>query len=186
MKKMIESVTGGYSSSARVVDGTLILSLPDAVTPVVWRMDMGHAKASAIEVRQNKDETFSLVLKTPRGDVNEIAPFATKAGAVRALMEISRAMESAHGQIRPSMALVPAGDQAAMPAPPPRATGGGKLVTGIIGAILLIGVVMMLLSAGSGPGGGSYTGAEIPAAADPEAANRPGVPVSADDFLRGR
>lgn len=184
MKKMIESITGGYSSSARIVDGTLVLSLPDALTPVVWRMDMGHAKASAIEVRENEDGTFSLVLKTPRGDVNDIAPFASKALAVRALMEVSRAMENAHGNIRSSMALVPAGDQPPMAAT--RASGGGKLLTGVIGLLLLVGIIMMLVSVGPGPGGAPGMGTDIPAAGDPEAANRPGVPVSADDFLRGR
>lgn len=184
MKKMLESITGGYTSSARIVDGTLVLSLPDALTPVVWRMDMGHAKASAIEVRENKDGAYVLTLKTPRGDVNDIAPFATKAGAVRALMEVSHAMESAHGQIRPSMALVPAGEQTvSAPATAPRPTSGGKILTGIIGVLLLLGIVMMLVTAGPGPG---VMPPADTAANDPAAATRPGVPVSADDFLRGR
>lgn len=94
----IANLTGGYSSSAKIVDGTLILSLPDAVSPVVWRMDLGQAKASALEIREKKNGTFMLTLKTPKGDVNEIAPFDERARALRALMAVSRAMEQAHGQ----------------------------------------------------------------------------------------
>ena len=111
MKKLIETVTGGYASSASVVDGTLILSLPDALAPVVWRMDLGHVKSSALEVRDQSDGTFMLTLKTPREDIHNIAPFATRAQAVRALMAVSRAMEQGHGQIKPAAAL-PANDDA--------------------------------------------------------------------------
>src|SRR5690606_21303301 len=67
MKRMIENITGNYAASASVVDGTLIISLPDAITPVVWRFALGQAKASALEVRPQDDGTFMLLLKTPRG-----------------------------------------------------------------------------------------------------------------------
>ena len=104
MKRMIESITGNYSASASVVDGTLILSLPDALTPVIWRLELGQARASAMEVRDREDGSFVLLLKTPRGDVNDIAAFSSRGRAVAALMTISRAMEQAHGQIRPPAA----------------------------------------------------------------------------------
>jgi len=102
MKKLMQSLTGSYASNASVVDGTLILSLPDAITPVVWRMELGHVKSSAMEVRENDDKTCTLFLKTPRGDMNDIAPFSSKAQAVRALMAVSHAMERAHGQVLPA------------------------------------------------------------------------------------
>ena len=66
MALFINKLTGGFSASAKVVDGTLILSLPDAISPVVWRMELGHAKSSAIEVREQDNGTFMLTLKTAR------------------------------------------------------------------------------------------------------------------------
>ena len=181
MKKMIQSMTGGYSSSACVVDGTLILSLPDAITPSVWRMDLGHAKSSALEVRENADKTFTLVLKTPRGDVNDIAPFANKALAVKALMAVSRALEQSQGQTRP--AQVAAANDAAAAANVKK--GKGKIATSIVAIVLLIGLIALFVN--MGPRTEVISGAESEQAAsfdDGEA--KPGVSMSADDFLRSR
>jgi len=183
MKKLIEALTGGYSSSAKVVDGMLILSLPDAVSPVIWRMELGHAKASAMEVRENDDGTFSLVLRTPRGETNEIAPFTTRAAAVRALMSVSRALESGASRVAQPQAAANV-RVAAEPAAPARR--GGGLVPGLIAVGILVILISIFFSMmpktvpmGVAPAGG------IPG---PAAANgsAPGMPVSADDFLRGR
>lgn len=88
-------------ASAKIIDGKLILSLPHALTPVVWQMDMGQAKASALEVRENKTAGhYMLVLKTPRGEATDVAPFETRDQAVDALMAVSGALSSAHGRIR--------------------------------------------------------------------------------------
>ena len=92
MKRMIESITGGYTSSARVSGNALILTLPDATAPVVWRFDLSHVRSSALEVREQNDK-FMLVIKTPRGDSHDVAAFAERGGAVRALMAASRALE---------------------------------------------------------------------------------------------
>lgn len=184
MKKLIQSMTGGYSSSACVVDGTLILTLPDAITPVVWRMDLGHAKASALEVRNNDDKTFTLTLKTPRGDVNDIANFSVRAQAVRALMAVSHAMERAHGQTIQSGQAVVANDA---PQTPAAGKGKGKILNSIIAIILLIGLIVLFVNMGPRPvpiaGDGSASGAPPVSFGGEE---QPGVPMSADDFLRSR
>ena len=99
--KWIETLTGNYSASARVIDGTLIISLPQAMTPVVWRMELGHVRASALEVRKQEGGTFMLTLKTPKGDISDIGLFDNRGRAVEALMAVSRAMEQAQGQLRP-------------------------------------------------------------------------------------
>lgn len=183
MKKLIQSMTGNYSSSACVVDGTLIISLPNAIRPVVWRMELGHAKASALEVREDSGGTFSLTLKTPRGDVNDIAPFARKAQAIEALMAVSRAMERAHGQINP----VAAG--AANDAKMKTSSGGkkGKALTSLVAIILLVILISVFIGMGPQPvpiGGGEETATVSSSSGG--GGDRPGVPQSADDFLRGR
>ncbi len=44
-----------HSSTAKVVDGSLVLSLPDAVTPVVMRLSLEEAKSAAFTVLEKKD-----------------------------------------------------------------------------------------------------------------------------------
>lgn len=92
MSSIIDNVTGGYKSSAKVNAGTLVLSLPDAITPVVWRMDLSTAKSSAIEVRENEDGFYDLVLKTPKADAHNIAVYEFKIKATQALMAVTKAM----------------------------------------------------------------------------------------------
>lgn len=196
----IKKLTGGYTSSAKVVDGTLVISMPDAISPVVWRMDFGHAKSSAIEVRDN-DGHYVLILKTPKGDVNDIAPFDSKAKAVNALMAVSRAMEQGHGQIKPVTATaqattneVPqatvAANVNAQPTQPQTAQSGkGQTAAGIIGVLILIGLLFFLFKLSNtapdyGIGNTSINAEE--ATKMSHDADEAGVPLSADSFLRGR
>lgn len=196
MKRMIENMTGNYSASASVVDGTLILSLPDAVTPVVWRLDLGHAKASALEVRDHEDGKFTLLLKTPRGDVNDIAHFASRGRAVAALMEVTRAMQNAHTQMNGQYATppytgepynaahlpVPVGRKKNRAAPADRHHGGKGWIGGLVAIALIVllgGVLMNMPPRHISPA----TTAASPGVNATQAA---GVPVSADAFLKNR
>ncbi|OIN86690.1 MAG: hypothetical protein AUJ12_05280 [Alphaproteobacteria bacterium CG1_02_46_17] len=109
-------MTEKFVPTAKVVDGILILSLPDALSPVVWQMEVGQSKSSALEVRANEDGTiFTLVLKTPRQDILEIARYDQRDDAVRALLTVSSAMEQAQGQIRMASSDTAAGRQYGSP-----------------------------------------------------------------------
>lgn len=185
--RWMETLTGNYSSSARVVDGTLIISLPQAITPIVWRMELGHVRASALEVRHQEDGTSMLTLKTPKGDIHDIAPFRTKGQAIQALMAVSRAMEQAHGQMRPAAAntdgvvnLTTAAQRAVSPRPASRS----RFATGIIGTILLLCLIALFLNIGSQNHESMANGHSTVSGHAPEAAT--GVPLSADDFLSNR
>ena len=102
MNTLWKKTNDEYESSAKVVDGNLILSLPDAINPVVWRMELGSVKASALEVKPLAAEgTFLLSLKTPKGEVHDIAPFQTRDQAVRALMRVSAGLQGAQGKLSP-------------------------------------------------------------------------------------
>ena len=87
------------TSTAKVVDGRLVLSLTDAQKPVVWQFDLSVAKSSAIELRETNSGETTLILKTAKQDVQDIATYDTSEKAVRALLAISRAMERAQGQM---------------------------------------------------------------------------------------
>ncbi len=184
--RWIETLTGNYSASASVVDGTLIISLPQAVTPVVWRMELGHVRASALEVRKQDNGTHVLTLKTPKGDVYDIAPFDTRGKAVQALMSVSRAMEQAHGQMR--AAVMGAANDTSTAAQAhktaPAESSKGRFITGIIGTVLLLGLIAIFLNTtGPNPTSTKATGTSSSAAPSAPAT---GVPLSADDFLNNR
>lgn len=178
--KLLQCITGGYTSSARVVGDALVLSLPDACSPVVWRMELGDIKAAAFEIK-NDGETWTLTMKTPKGEAQSIAPFDSKAKAVRALMTTSRAMEQA--STRPVYANDP-GHPAAQAA----RKGKGQLAAGIIGVVLLGVLIVGLVQAGPKPPTSlNATGASsTEATADGASGGAPGVPVSADSFLMNR
>ncbi len=177
MKRLKESNT---QARASIVDGKLILSLPHALTPVVWQMDLAQAKASALEVRDNKENGSSaLILKTARGETTEIAPFEKKSDAVDALMAVSRALESAHGHIRGGAA---AGETATVVSPAqPRKR--GKWIAIVLGLLMLL-VLINLWGAmlPSTPRG--FETSPLSPVSQTGGGDQNGVPVSADEFLK--
>lgn len=187
MKNPIESIKKKTQTSARVVDGKLVLSFPEAITPVVWQMDLDQTKASALEVRENKEEgSFVLVLKTPRGETINVAAFQQKADAVQGLMAASHALENAWGQIRPGrVSDTPKQDNKPLAAAPKHIhkEGGSKWIGTIIGIVFILILLSIWnstsLRAPSSIGGNTQASAG-------NAQQSTGVPVSADDFLSGR
>jgi len=166
-----------YKSNAKVVDGKLILSFPNALNPVVWQMDLHDAKASALEVNENKDVGYDLVLKTLKGETVHVASFEDKQDSVDGLMAASKAMEGGGGSIvsrsGPSCNIRE------------RGKGVFKGALWVVGALVVIFVLMNILSALTSSGGGR-TSAGLASAPSAPVAQPSGVPVSADDFLRGR
>lgn len=189
--------TNPNRSTASVVDGTLILTLPEALRPCVWQMQLGQTKSSALEVRDQEDGSYLLVLKTPRSEFLEIAPFAHKARAVDALMAVSRAMERAHGQLQ---AYNPA-TQYPMPAVIPQRSAIARFfrVIGfcllfLVAAALLLGGFLWLTRDKTGSstavapveqGDNGLQQMSVPPASAPEPIPG-GEPVSAEDFLNNQ
>lgn len=180
-----KKVPSEYESSAKVVDGNLIISLPDAVNPIVWRMELGSVKASAMEVKTNAaDGTFMLSLKTPKGESHDIAPFDHKDLAVRALMRVSAALQNAEGR----MNAAPAGTTIPFPerhiAASQKSSDGSPLkwliaLGGVLIVIALFSYLAMLtvpVTVQNDSVGTSITG---------EQNAESGVPQSADQMLQG-
>lgn len=164
-----DRLTGKEVSSAKVVGDVLILSLPDALTPQVWRLDLGKAKNLALEVWENEGGQFVLGQKSDKGDKKEITSFVTRKAAVQALMAASRAMESAM--------IGGAGETVVMAAPAKKGL-GGKILTVLIGLILLL--VLMGVLNGLARNMAEYEGGA------PVGASSGAVPMSADEFLLRR
>lgn len=169
--------------TAKVVDGALILSLPDAISPVVWRWNLGEAKASALEVREvGKDGNYKLVLKTPRGDVQDVAPFENKAKAMSALLAVSHAMENPHGSASNDSGTV----HTITPGRTDLKKSDGMKLLGGIGAVALI-IVLFTWLGSVAPKRMDSNPATLNTTATPTGtSDQSGVPMSADDFLSGK
>jgi hypothetical protein len=188
MKKALKSLSCPHSASASVVDGKLILSLPDAITPVVWQMDFSSVKASALEVRETKEGTFTLTLKTPKGEALDIAPFAKRDQAVNGLMAAARALENAQGRIHPgaSGSLNETQGHGIHIVQQPKQRGSAGKWIGTIAALVVLVVLIGIWGslAPRPPGGVAGAAAETPSSLAPQ--RTPGVPQSADEFLKGQ
>lgn len=182
MNSLWKKTGDAYESTAKVVDGNLILSLPDAINPIVWRMELGSVKASALEVKAHStDGTYLLSLKTPKGEVHDIAPFHTRDLAVRALMRVSSALQGAHGKIAP-VTLVTA-SAAAQPVKTDKSDASAMKWLLALGGVL---AVIFLFAYSSSLTPKSKTSANVEASGDMATSKEPsGVPQSADELLRG-
>ena len=184
------------SASAKVVDGKLILSFPQAKTPVVWTMDVAKAKASAMEVLEKGDKgEHTLTLKSAAGEVIEVATFPNREAALEGLMLTADALENARGHIRGGSAGV-ANDAPAKKAKLKKPKNPAQTKSRLMGAAasLVFLVVMITIWSFVMPRsyytGDRYGSAPTPdsnlsaanANADPQ--NSAGVPVSADAFFK--
>lgn len=176
-----------YQSSAKVVDGNLIISLPDAMNPIVWRMELGSVKASALEVRTMTDGGFMLSLKTPKGEVHDVAPFTSREPAVDALMKVSSALQNAHGKMVPFTA--PAHIASTHPAQshsaPENASAAGSLKWLIALAGVIIVIMLFSYLSSMTPTRSSETSPSSASGITGETNETSGVPESADKMLQG-
>ena len=176
-----------YVSTAKVIDGILILSLPDAVSPVVWQMELGQSKSSALEIRNADNGQFILTLKTPRQDVLEIATYANRDNAIKALLVTSAALEKGQGQLK---ANANENNQNGYPVPAVSYKGHSdgfstlkkilKWLAGIAAGIILLAIVSMLVLSAIRVVMTANSGTPVS-----ESSAKSG-PVSADEFLENR
>lgn len=190
MKTLWKQPDDTLESTASVVDGHLILSLPDAINPIVWKMELGSVKSSALEVRKTPDNSFLLLLKTAKGDVHDIAPFEEKEKAVKALMAVSHALKNAQGQ------MVATGTQNAASFKTDKNMPHGDFLTPnkevLKWVFAFIGVLVVIFLFAYMAKNAPYTPPSQDTALENSATSvdgtptgESGVPQSADDMLRG-
>ncbi len=186
MSKNTSSQKGHSTSNISIVDGKLILSLPNAEMPVVWQMDLEQAQSSAFTVQEDKKKkVFTLVSKTQDNAADEIASFEEKQDAVDALMETSSVLQNAHGQIKPGMR----GDKVSAPANSNHDNEKSDKVGAFLALALIIvlGLIWMMSASQSVQLSGNDMGSLTSSSQTPASARESsGVPVSADDFLNNR
>lgn len=169
-------------SKVNIVDGKLILSLPDAETPVVWQMDINKAKSAAFTIGEDKKaKLFYLVLRDEEGKEQNIASFKDKDGAVAVLMETSEMLQSSHGKIKKDKSPVTADTS---PQHDPKSEKLGAVLAVLL-IILLLGVWVLSATMSRSVDTYGYQD-ETASSASPSSPNDTGVAVSADDFLNSR
>lgn len=89
--------------TARLSDNKLVLSLPDAMTPVVWMMDTSDKNSFVLKIDQNENGLFIVQKISADGKkIEEIAYYATKKKALRAMTTLSKAMDGKGGNKKTS------------------------------------------------------------------------------------
>ena len=177
MKKQIPITT-----TAEVVDDSLVLSCPNAVQPVVWRMEVEKIGTASFEVKVNqKDDTAKLVLKPKKGTAELIADFATKDEAVNALMATSDALQTSKNQ-SPKKALKKIAQGAPQHIEVKASSSKWPIV--LVALLLVIGLYVYMISLMP-----DRTTFESTSSATSSSVSSPqsstGVPVDANDFLKG-
>ena len=125
------------------------------------------------EIEQTKDNGYQLVMKTPKGDTQNIAPFEDKNAALRALMATSDAMEHAH--------KVQVANDSTQAAPVARKGKLASAMPGLIGVFILGILIFMLVNAGPKISQAQWDSEQQTTSSD---GRNVGSPMSADDFLR--
>jgi len=171
------------TNTASVKDGHLILSLPEADSPILWRKDLKEIGSATFQIKKEKD-LFSLILKKQKGTTEKISSFDNKELAVTALNIASQALLDGETA---SPAATSKKRTANETAAAPKKKGFPKW---LIILLILIGIIALYI----------YSLSQMPNrivmndAATPQsntsnvapAQNTTGVPMSADDFLNGR
>lgn len=190
-----------HKATANVIDGVLIVSMPNAETPAVWRFDLSQVSIGGVEIR-NDEGRFILGARNARGELQDIAAYPTRESATQALTEITAAMMNASSS-RPapaSAAAMPQAHVAAAAMAQPRgfvSRWARRIGTVAIIVVALFGAVMMFamsdfFKAGGTLSPGQTANSNVPASAGQSGTNssrlgeiEPGVPASADDLLGG-
>ncbi len=192
----IADLFDGNKPKSAVRNGTLTLCLTNAATPVVWRLDMRQVSASALEIRKSEDKEapFTLVLKSPKADIHDIARFTKREDALKALKSVMRAIEKADftGEMPGKQHTKSESEKietGAIPNNyfPPAKKGKGPWLAFFLGMFFFLVIIIGFVLVAPGPGdqraGFSPAGQQNMNSLAPGAA---GQPQSADQFLQGR
>ena len=164
-----------------IVGGKLILSLPEAETPVVWQMNLDNAQASAFTISEDKKKKiFTLLSKTQDGNENDIADFKQKDAAIAVLMQASEVLQN-------NVAVgvgVEVNQNAVAVGTKDKSDKYGALIAFFL--IVVLFVVWMISASSNIEDISGVSGGTSPSGVASSPRESSGVPVSADDFLSNR
>jgi len=171
-------------ASAAINDDCLIVSLPDAIEPKVWRLDLEKAKDSSFEVKKENKSFALMVKKSTRAKPDVIGQFETKEKALSALLMVSEALKT--NKSKSATPVKEKEPKSKKEAPNPvAAPANNRGVVALLSTLLVIGIVYYFWTQ-SMPSSQSFETRALTTqgAVDPSQPQT-GVPMSADDFLQG-
>ncbi len=173
--------------SATVADDYLILSLPNAVEPIIWRKSLEKIGSTTFEVKKvaNKDQ-YNLTLQKTKTTSEKIATFDNKEDA---LLALNAASEAFHGHSKaPNLSKQTDNISAQSLQATPQKASSNKWLWLFIATIAVVGLYAYMgkLIPNTTITGETTTMTATSASTAPtSAAESTGVPVSADDFFNG-
>lgn len=81
-------------------DRVLVLTLPDAVNPVIWQMDLGHVRSAALGVVSHADH-WQVRCRGDDGVIQDIALYPTRDQAMHVLTMIHSAIAAPDEPAKP-------------------------------------------------------------------------------------
>lgn len=183
---------GQHHSTASVVEGTLILTLPNARTPTVWRMGLETASTAAFQAVSSSDgDGHTLVMVAADGKQHNIASFDDREQTVEALMAASEAMQNLGNRsatTQPAARVSTQHDSApavqAQNHSPGKRRGPGRALMTATGIILI--VVLLYMIANTGPQRFTPDGRVADTGGNSADAGGGQRPMSAEKFLQQR
>lgn len=181
---LLKKKNNELQASAAISDDCLIVSLPQAIEPSVWRLELEKAKNAAFEIQKDDDDIFSLVIKkSARSKPDIIGNFENKDDAMSALLIVSEALKT--GKTKTATTKTTPKKSEASPA----ATNNNDKNSnaGVIALIATLVVIALFYYNWFEvmPSVNQIETREITSSATTSPQNQTGVPVSADDFLQG-
>jgi len=175
-------------TTANVIDNHLILSIPNAKNPVLWRMELKKTGAASFEVKEDKSGSYLLIIKPTKTTSETIAPFDHKQDAVDALMAASTALQNAPSNSSSTGSNKGNNSGTKNKKSSTQNNGNNDNKSGstwlivILGTATVIGLFAYLLSLA--PKDTTLKAQTISSIQNSSPQKSTGVPVSADDFLR--
>lgn len=81
--------------SAKISDNKVVLSLPDAMTPVVWVMDVADSGTFVMKVDKNENGQYILQKISDEGKkIEDVAYYASRKNAVNAMTTLTKTIDS--------------------------------------------------------------------------------------------
>lgn len=78
--------------TARVIDGKLVLNMPDAETPALWVMDLSDAQTSVLRLENDRGGLFILKKHSGKG-AETVAVYRNRESGTRAMEIAAKALE---------------------------------------------------------------------------------------------
>jgi len=172
-------------TSAAISDGCLVVSLPDAVEPKLWRLDLSKAKEATFEIKSNEEQYDIISKKSARSKADVIGTFDDKDDALNTLLIISDALKTGKSQTAKPATKAAKKEKEATPkkekAQNDNTSSENRGVIALLSTIIVIGLFYFYWTQML-PSTNTFETQTI-LSSDPSAPQT-GVPMSADDFLR--